>query len=173
MHTRIIIIFVTICGLIVTGCSSNVPEDFPRRLTVFSVNLLYEGKPVEKASVALIPDASGVRFLVLGRTGSDGIATLETSINNYSKSGVPAGTYKGVVSHVPKVPSAWEPGEDQVPMSEGVFETRNAKIKAEMVKARIVPQDWEMSGTTPLKITVPEKGGSVTIEITDEKTFVQ
>jgi hypothetical protein len=38
---------------------------------------------------------------------------------------------------------------------------------------KVVPKEWQQSGTSPLKITVPEKGGSVTIEITDEKTIVE
>jgi hypothetical protein len=36
-----------------------------------------------------------------------------------------------------------------------------------------VPEEWGNIQTTPIKITVPEKGGSATIEITDSKTFVQ
>jgi hypothetical protein len=57
------IIIVTIFGLIVTGCSSNVPPGFPKKLKPFSVKLLHEGKPLASASVSLFSETAGI-FLV-------------------------------------------------------------------------------------------------------------
>ncbi|MDR3234812.1 MAG: hypothetical protein LBT46_14320 [Planctomycetaceae bacterium] len=171
MHTRIIIIFVTVFGLLVTGCSNNMPKGFPKNLKPFSVKLLHEGQPVEKAIIAMYGESSGAGFRIMGVTGTDGTAAMETSINNYAKRGSPAGTYKAVVSHTPKLPSD---SEDTSKMNTGELEAYADKQKAEYAAAvKIVPAEWNGINTTPVTITVPEKGGSVTIEITDEKTFVQ
>jgi hypothetical protein len=165
-------IIVTVFGLIVTGCSSNVPPGFPKNLKPFSIKLLHEGQPVEKAIITMSGESSaGAGFRIMGVTGTDGTAAMETSINNYTKRGAPAGTYKAVVSHTPKLPSD---SEDSSKMTEDELAAYAVKQNAEYAAAvKIVPLVWNGINTTPVTITVPEKGGSVTIEITDEKTFVQ
>jgi hypothetical protein len=48
------------------------------------------------------------------------------------------------------------------------------KVDAEIAAMpKIVPAEWGVIESTPIKITVPEKGGIITIEITDSKTHQQ
>ncbi|MDR1384689.1 MAG: carboxypeptidase-like regulatory domain-containing protein [Planctomycetaceae bacterium] len=148
-----------------------MPDNFPNKLTKFTVKLLHEGKPVEGASVALIAEDTTTGYLVIALTGSDGIAKLETSINVFSKSGVPSGTYKTVVTYRPAVPSDLTL-EEKSTLGESEIIAREAKIQKELAALpKIIPREWGDIKTTPVRITVPENGGEVTIETTNPKTF--
>jgi hypothetical protein len=154
------------------GCSSQkIPEGFPKKLVKFSVTILHEGKPVENALVWFYPDDSNAKYHVRATTNTNGIALMETSINSYSKTGVPVSTFKGTVTHRPKVPSDLTKEEWQkLNYEEAVAQGK--KIATEVSKMKLTPLTWENLTMSPLKITIPENGGNVTIEITDSKTWV-
>jgi hypothetical protein len=159
--------------IFIVGCSSQkIPEGFPRKLVKFSVTILNEGKPVENASVWLYSDDSNAKYHVRATTNADGIASMETSINTYSKNGVPVGTFKGTITHRPKVPSDLTKEEWQKLTPEEA-EAQSKKIAVEVSKMKLIPSTWENLTTSPVKITIPEKGGNITIEITDSKTHQQ
>jgi hypothetical protein len=164
---------VMIC-LLVTGCSSSkIPEGFPKSLTPFTVKLQHKGKPVEGAAISLISEETNTGYLATALTGSDGVARLETSVNIFSKLGVPVGKYRGIVTYRPKVPSDLTLQEKGT-LSESEIVQREAKITKELESLpEIVPKNWGNFNTTPVRITVSESGGNVTIEITDSKTFQQ
>ncbi|MDR1383418.1 MAG: carboxypeptidase-like regulatory domain-containing protein [Planctomycetaceae bacterium] len=73
--------------------SQKIPEGFPKKLAQFRASILHEGKPVENASVWLYPDDLNAKYHVRATTNTNGIASMETSINSYSKAGLPAGTF--------------------------------------------------------------------------------
>ncbi|MDR3232053.1 MAG: DUF4198 domain-containing protein [Planctomycetaceae bacterium] len=184
MHTRIIIIFVTVFGFIVTGCSSKVPPGFPKKLKPFSVKVLHEGKPLAGTAVSLFSEGGG-NFLVGSVTDADGVAAMKTSLNAYSQTGAPPGTYKcaltsgadssltkGEIEELKgKSKEIWSMSDDEKDQWDSEWNARRLRRLAAIPK--VVPKEWQQSGTSPLKITVPAGGGTVTIEITDEKTFVQ
>ncbi|MDR1958963.1 MAG: DUF4198 domain-containing protein [Planctomycetaceae bacterium] len=160
------------CLMGLAGCSEKLPDGFPKKLTPFTVKLLYEGKPVTGASVSLIPDVAG-GYLVTAQTGNDGVAKPETFVNIFSKAGVPAGSYKAVISYVPKSSSELTP-EEMATLSNPEITERRKKIDAEIAAMpKLVPNEWSNLNSTPVRITVLEKAGGVTIEITDSQTFVQ
>jgi len=76
-----------------TGCGKQRPDWLPE-LYPMTIIIIQDGKPLEGASVQLIPSDSG-RFAVSGTTDIAGQAVLKTS-GQYS--GVPAGQYKVVVT---------------------------------------------------------------------------
>jgi hypothetical protein len=100
------------------------------------------------------------------------MALMETSINSYSKTGAPVGTFKGTVTHRPKVPSDLTKEEWQK-LNDEEAEAQSKKIAVEVSKMKQIPSTWENLTTSPVKVTIPENGGNVTIEITDAKTFAQ
>jgi hypothetical protein len=159
--------------LLTSGCSSQkVPAEFPSKLVQFSVTLLNEGKPVEGAAVVLVSEIAS-SYNVVAYTGSDGVARLETSVNTYSKIGVPSGNYKALITHTPKAPSQVS-NEQLGKMTLDERIAYNEKIEIEISKLpKIVPANLGDINATPITITVPESGGNTTIEITDPKTFQQ
>jgi hypothetical protein len=157
----------------IVGCSEKLPDNFPKKLTNFTVTLLHENKSVEGAAVTLFPEDMSVGYYVTAFTNSNGTAILETSVNKFSKSGVPAGTYKLIITHIPKT-SVELTKQEVMTLSNDELRKREDEVNTERNKLpHPVPKNWSDLKSTPLKITVPEKGGNITIEITDSKTFVQ
>jgi hypothetical protein len=147
------------------------PEGFPSKLTPFSVKLLKENKPIENASIALVADS--IVYNIVAFTDANGIANFKTSIRTYSKLGAPPATYSGIIIHTPQPPSKIS---DEQLNKMNIEETMayHKKITTEIdAMPKIVPPEWSNLKTTPIKITVPESGGSITIEITDPKTHQQ
>ncbi|MDR1290887.1 MAG: hypothetical protein LBK06_06770 [Planctomycetaceae bacterium] len=157
----------------VFGCSSQkIPDGFPSKLVPFSVTLLNEGKPVNNTSTVLVTETASP-YNAIGNTGSNGTAALATSINNYSKDGIPPGIYKAIITQNFKAPSE-VPSEQLGKMSFEELDAYNAKIMQEIAAMpKIVPEKWGNVNETPVKITVPPNGGNITIEITDPKTHQQ
>ncbi|MDR1493920.1 MAG: carboxypeptidase-like regulatory domain-containing protein [Planctomycetaceae bacterium] len=155
------------------GCSEKLPDNFPKKLANFTVKLMYENKPVEGASVSFISDDTSVGYLATAFTADDGVAQLETSVNQFSKPGIPAGAYKVIVTHIPKT-SIELTQQEVMTLSNDELKKREDDVNKERAKLpHPVPKNWSDLKSTPLKITIPEKGGSVMIEITDSKTFEQ
>jgi hypothetical protein len=116
---------------------------------------------------------SATIYNVVGFTDSSGVAKFETSVNTYSKVGVPPAVYKVIITYVPKAPSELS-NEQLGKMSIEEVNAYREKVDAEIAAMpKIVPTEWSVIESTPIKITVPEKGGIVTIEITDSKTHQQ
>jgi hypothetical protein len=150
------------------GCSSQiVPDGFPTKLVSFEVKLLNEGKPVSNATISFVTNTN---YYILGSTDSDGVAKLSTTINTHTKSGVPPATYPVIITYSPKAPSEL-PNEQIAKMTMEESNAYTEKIHAEfLAMPKIVPDEWSVAKTTPIKITVGESGGNKTIEITDPKT---
>ncbi|MDR0609499.1 MAG: hypothetical protein LBG58_05270 [Planctomycetaceae bacterium] len=154
-----------------TGCQQKLPDGFPEQLVPFNVKLTHNGSPVQGAAISFFLEGENLPYLVMGNTNANGVAKMETTMNVFSQSGVPSGTYTAMIIHVPKPQS---PNADFGKMSNAEIDAHIEKIDAEIAAMpHPVPKEWSNIKTTPIKITVPENGGSVTIEITDSKTFVQ
>jgi hypothetical protein len=174
MNRKILtLIICTVISLLLTSCSSKeIPPGFPQKLVDFHVKLLHEGKPVQNAAIALVTENSS-GYNVIGFTDSSGVAHPKTTINTYSQSGTPSATYRVIITHTPKAPSELSNAE-LGKMSNAEIDIYCKKIEAEIAAMpHPVPKEWGNIKTTPVKITVPEKGGNVTIEITDPKTHQQ
>ncbi|MDR0609337.1 MAG: hypothetical protein LBG58_04450 [Planctomycetaceae bacterium] len=176
-HWKHCLLLITACLVIgvlaLGGCSSQkVPDGFPQKLVKFEVKLQNEGKPVSGASIMFLAE-SPVKYVALGNTGTNGVAALSTAINNYTKPGIPPGTYKAIISYTPKAPSELS-NEQLGKMSEAEVTAYREKIDAEIAAIpKVVPAEWENAETTPVRINVPETAGNAVIEISDPKTYQQ
>ncbi|MDR1140196.1 MAG: hypothetical protein LBL62_00790 [Planctomycetaceae bacterium] len=136
------------------------------------MKLLNEGKPVQNATVAMVAETA-TNYNSVGFTDNNGVAKLTTSVNTYSKSGIPPAAYKVIITYVPKAPSELS-NEQLGKMSIEEVNAYREKVATEIAAMpTIVPAEWNVIESTPIKITVPEKGGIITIEITNPKTHQQ
>ncbi|MDR1493310.1 MAG: hypothetical protein LBT05_11395 [Planctomycetaceae bacterium] len=160
-------------SILIVGCSEKIPANFPKNLVPFNVKLLNKGVPVEEAWISFVPENMTTEYAINTFTNKAGVAEIKTWVGSFSQSGVPAGTYQAVILHEPKPSREISQHEiDTLKLEE--LMAIEAEIKKEQAKLpKPVPKAWGDSKTSPLKITIPEKGGSVTIEITDSKTFEQ
>ncbi|MDR1484782.1 MAG: carboxypeptidase-like regulatory domain-containing protein, partial [Planctomycetaceae bacterium] len=134
--------FALIFSVLIAGCSEGLPDNFPSKLTNVTIKLLYEGKPVEGASISLISESTSDGYLVTAFTASDGTARLETSVNKFSKLGVPAGTYKAIISHVPKT-SIELTQQEVMTLGNDALKKREDEVNKERAKLpHPVPESW-------------------------------
>ncbi|MDR1290025.1 MAG: hypothetical protein LBK06_02365 [Planctomycetaceae bacterium] len=159
--------------LFAVSCSSQVaPVGFPQKLVEFDVKLLNEGKPVQGAALTMVAETTAI-YNVVGFTDNNGVAKLATSVNTYSKVGIPPATYKVIITYVPKAPSELS-NEQLGKMGMDDVNAYREKVATEIAAMpKIVPAKWSVIESTPIKITVPEKGGNITIEIKDPQTHQQ
>ncbi|MDR1269252.1 MAG: hypothetical protein LBK82_06985 [Planctomycetaceae bacterium] len=156
-----------------TGCQQKLPDGFPAKLVPFEAKLTHNGSPVQGAAVSFLLESGNSPYLVTAYTNAGSVAKMETTMNVFSQTGVPSGIYTAVITHTPESPSKLSNAELSK-MSNEEITAYTKKIETEIAAMpHPVPKEWGNIKTTPVKITVPEKGGSVTIEITDPKTFVQ
>jgi hypothetical protein len=159
--------------VVLIGCKQKFPDNFPQKLVPFEVKLTHNGSPIKWAAISFLQEDGNLQYLVTAYTNANGIAKMETTMNIFSKLGVPSGTYTVIITHSPTPPSRL-PNTDLSKMNNTELNAYYKKIDAEIAAMpHPVPKEWDNLKTTPIKITVPEKGGTITIEITDNKTFVQ
>jgi hypothetical protein len=164
------------CVVFFTGCSgTQQPDGFPTGLVPVEVKLLNSGKPIAKAGVLLVSEQQ-TKHRVAGNTDETGTVKLETAINNYSKIGVPAGTYHVLVL-VQLQPALADLTQDELSSKSEAevkqYHDKQDKEREGLRKQIGIPLDWEDIAKTPVKLTIPSGGKSFTIDVSDTKTFVQ
>jgi len=86
------------------GCGGPAkPEGFPDLVRPVTVKILKDGTPLSDVSIALHPKDSALTFTISGKTGANGIATLQTARNTYSRPGAPVGKYLVQLTEVVEV----------------------------------------------------------------------
>jgi len=157
-----------LAAFVVAGCGGKpVPPDFPSKLTPTTVTLVKDGKPIDGAAVSLMTETP-TPYLVSAVTNSNGLAALETQINVYTRPGVPAGTYKVLISkEIQPQTSEPSPQEEIELGAEKVKAIRAqiAKEKEEIRKTNPVLPEWNNIKKTPFTLTVPDSGGTFTIDV--------
>ena len=100
MTPRLFLLCFLLSLVLFPGCGGGKkPAGFPDLIRPVAVKVHKDGQPISGVTVILHTKdpAAGFRFTGLqtsGKTGADGVATLETSHSSYTASGVPAGTYR-------------------------------------------------------------------------------
>jgi len=145
LSTRILILLFTGLLSLASGCSSRKPVE---------VLVTLDGTPVEGAGVSLIAD--GMSGTISGITGADGRAKLDS----HTKSGVPAGTYKVLVTKSAGPKSGSGPVDmtspDYAKMMKGAGK---GPSKSEL------PEIYNDIKATPLTLTVPPSTSPAPIEL--------
>ncbi|MDR1382857.1 MAG: hypothetical protein LBJ67_03275 [Planctomycetaceae bacterium] len=135
--------------LLVSGCGKNIPDGFPEvaPLTVFVTD---GNKPLDEVFVVveMNPPISGVSMTA--KTDSSGKAVMQTSIGNFSKSGVPAGNALMTLIKTP-VAEDWKTLEEQSQMSqEDLAVYANEKNARSAKLTLIIPKILTDAKTSPL-----------------------
>jgi hypothetical protein len=171
---------IAIC-LHVSSCSR--PAGFPKKVVPFSLKISSNGEPVSNVLVAFFDDnkkaetnsSEVVKYTIIATTDSDGIGEFKTSAHTYIRKGAPPATYKAtLVKFFDKAPSDTLTKVQLEEISAREVAAYRAKIKSELeAMPGFIPFEWSNIKTTPIKITVPEEGGTRTIDVADPKTYQQ
>lgn len=130
--------------MVVVGCKPGGP----RRVKVRGVVTL-QGEPLANVDVRFFP-LGPVGDESIGLSGPDGSFWIEGS--RYSTPGIVPGEYTVTTEPL---------GVEQPP--EGAAEGKAAAPRA---GKNPIPAIYRSRGQTPLRVTIPETGGSITIELT-------
>ena len=145
---RTAVILCLVFSVFVLGCSKeNRPEGLPK-LYPTTIKIVMDGKPLEGASVNLIPESAG-QWLVSGQTDSNGIVEIVT---HGQFKGAPAGNYAVCVTK-----THWEEGPtSKKPMpTEPFAQTAYRKqLELERKSYQAVEDSFGTQATTPLKMEV-------------------
>jgi hypothetical protein len=151
------------------GCQKKLPDGFPTNLVSFDVKLTHDGSPIKGAAVSFLLE--GRRKIIVPRygiyqcqwcckNGNDDECFLQIGRTfgnlrggDYSRSRAAIQTCK-----------CYRVRKNEQCGIRRLLKKNDAEIAA---MPHPVPKEWGSIKTTLVKITVPEKGGNVTIEITD------
>jgi len=76
------------------GCGGPAePTGFPKLVRPVTIKVHKNGEPLSDVTVILHPKDTMLPFLMTGKTGADGVATIRTSRNTYSRPGAPVGKF--------------------------------------------------------------------------------
>jgi hypothetical protein len=162
------IIAVLLCGLLFyqSGCSekpSGFPDVYPCQITVLNGE-----QPEENVRVLLYPSLEFGSLLIRGQTNSAGCAVFSTSLNKFSKQGVPKGKYTAVFEKIVDVDRESSPVENKTE-NKGKKATQQ-EIFLEQIKKRFelqkkaLPDVLRKPDTSPIKFEVNDETG-VVIEV--------
>lgn len=154
-------------GANVVGCGKRAPEGFPE-VQPFKVKVVDGSKGIAGVQVTFSsPQAAGA---IAGTTDSSGLATMKTTLKNYTASGVPTGEYRVCCLKDPVV-DHWKTDDEMMKMSipdrEAYFAEWQAKCDA---LPREVPKELGSYDHSPASTTVAAGGGELTIDVAAYKT---
>ncbi|MDR1957447.1 MAG: hypothetical protein LBQ54_00085 [Planctomycetaceae bacterium] len=166
------ILSITVLCLTFIGCSrQSVPDGFPAKLVPVTITITKAGTPVAGASVSLLEEQPA-KYFILGNADATGMATPETSINAYSRLGVPPGKYRMTVS-MRLISTIEDPPMEASDAERKAVQAKKDKELVEWTKKNPVPPDWPDISKTPLQLTISDKGGDFKVEIDAPGTFTQ
>jgi hypothetical protein len=145
-------------GLFLTsGCdrSPQKPPGLPDLIADTQITVIQEGKPLEGASVTLVPqEVSLARWSIKGKTDANGVAKLAT----YGKfSGCPAGKFKVVVVKREYLPNS------QQPTPEG--EIHQGEWQEELTYVDYVDPSFGFSEKTTAEVEIKNGSAKHTVDV--------
>lgn len=151
---------------IVFGCGPKRPDFLPKTFPT-TVKVVDGGSPVEGVSVILYPATTLPNVSVHGTTDGGGTAAITSLAGGNDFSGAPAGEFtvtlnKRIEGAIPNEMIV-APGD-----SSAVAAEKREALKALKEERRVVPEILEKEGTSPLKLTVADKG-ELTVDLAEYK----
>jgi len=143
------------------GCGKKAPADFPK-IVPFKVKVVADGKPVADCTVMM---SNGQNAAVKATTDSSGVATMITTLSNYSAKGAPEGEFS-VTCFKDVLVEHWKTPEEiaDLPLPERAAYYEEYQAKCDELP-REVPKILADPNESPLKLTVPAGGGEETIDV--------
>ena len=143
------------------GCEK-VPDGFPA-VVPCKISLLKSGKPVPAATIMLVSDGAKEWF-ASGETDVSGLAVIQTILGNYTKSGVPEGTYKITLSQLPQIGENKPQQElfDMSPAEKAAYKEKRDKMIKE---SRSFPLEFESHLTTPITLEITKGQSDYSVDV--------
>ena len=137
------------------GCQKRpegLPKPYPTTVTVTNA-----GQAIEGAKVTLLPATALPSVTIYGDTDANGKAVIHSLCEGLIFEGAPQGEYRVVVSKTPDVQIPEELSSNMATPPE-VRAANQKKIEALFEENRIIPASLESAESTPLTLSVAEKG---------------
>ena len=143
------------------GCDK-APDGFPA-VVPCKISLVKSGKPIPAATIMLVSDGAKEWF-ASGETDAAGLAAIQTILGNYTKSGVPEGTYKITLSQIPQIKDEKSQQElfDMSPAEKNAYKVKRDKIIKE---SRSFPLEFESHLTTPITVEITKGQSDYSVDV--------
>ena len=159
MIYRLSSLFLLLPLVLFGGCGGvKKPKGFPDLVRPVTVKVLKEGQPLNNIKVVLLPREQELNFRVAGDTNANGVATIQTSRNTYSQSGVPVGKYV-----VQLVESIAVTDMRPFPENDAAIAAWTREYDAKLAAIRTIPAILASETDSPLEIEILKS--PVTLEI--------
>ena len=162
MKHRFLLLYLLFSLVLSSGCGGvKKPEGFPDLIRPVTVKIHNGGQPVSNVTVNLYSKGTSLNFLVTGVTGTDGIATIETSRGPYVQSGAPAGKYLVQLTEVIMIdipPPAMDATEREMAAWQKEWDEKANKVRS-------FPKVLSSAGTSPLEMDVASPSTTVEFDV--------
>ncbi|MDR1270537.1 MAG: hypothetical protein LBK82_13530 [Planctomycetaceae bacterium] len=157
---RIIFVSLYILLFYQSGCSEK-PSGFPN---VYPCQIIvHNGEQPEKdVRIILYPSFASGSLLIQGQTDIAGSATISTSLNRFSRQGVPKGKYTAVFEKIPETESSLSKKEIETmkPVQREAYYKEQTKKRLELQK-KALPVVLQKPAASPIKFEVKDEIGIV------------
>ncbi|MDO5552437.1 MAG: hypothetical protein Q4G68_01630 [Planctomycetia bacterium] len=154
---------ILLVSLVLTGCSSEVPDDFPRLHNV-TLEFTQEGKPMTEAEIYLVSADDACPWCVTGTTNNKGQAELYTH-----------GQYKGAPEGVFRVIVQKQKSEGEKEITPEEQNSLDDSVQKEPIYIySLVDKKYTTKETTPLEVTIQKGSNYQPFELgKEEKVLMQ
>ena len=144
-----------------TGCGPKKPDGMPE-VYPFTVKVVDGSTPIADVQVFFIYDG---KCVVAGTTDAKGVATMQTTLQNYTEKGAPAGEYRVTCTKDP-LAEHWKTPEEisKLPLGEQMEYQKEWQAKCDELP-REIPIIWKNFDKTPLTAEVTAQGGEVVFDV--------
>jgi hypothetical protein len=160
-----IVFVLLLCALLFyqSGCSkkpSGFPDVYPCQITVLNGE-----QPEENVRILLYSTSGSGSLLIRGQTNSAGYAVFSTSLNKFSKQGVPKGEYTAVFEKIVDMkssPAAENKNNEKKIKHQGeAGEVIGQALKRLELQKKALPAVLQKPATSPIKFEVKDETGVV------------
>jgi len=144
------------------GCGTSAPPGFPQ-IVPCEITIQKDGVPLPQVTV-IFASESAKEWFASGETGASGVTKIHTSINSFSKTGVPEGTYKVTLNQIPQIKEEKSQQElfDMPPAEKAAY---IAKREQAVKESRSFPLEFESHLTTPVSLEITKAKSKYEIDV--------
>ena len=157
-----IILSLLILVFAISGCDTKTPPGFPT-VVPCEISVLKDGVPLPQVTVILVSEGAKEWF-ASGETNSSGVTKISTSINSFSKTGAPEGTYKVTLNQIPQIKDE-KSQQELFDMPSAEKAAYIAKREQSIKESRSFPLEFESHLTTPISIEVSKAESKYIVDV--------
>jgi len=163
MNKSITLLVLLIFAFSLSGCGPGVPEGFPK-IVPCEITVVKDGAPLPQTTVILASQEGPKDWFASGETDASGVTKISTSINSYSKSGAPEGTYKVTLNQIPQVKHE-KSQQELFDMPAAEKAAYQAKMNQLIKDSRSFPLEFESYVTTPITLEITKAESKYVIDV--------